>query len=58
MDLLSHGLKLLVAFLQGSILGPLLFNIYFNDIFYSIAEVNMANFADDNTLTERYICFN
>ena len=34
---------------QGSILGLLLFNINFNDIFYSIPEVNMTNFADDNT---------
>ena len=34
---------------QGSIFGPLLFNIYFNDIFWFIPDSDMANFADDNT---------
>ena len=36
---------------QGSILGPLLFNIFLNDIFYSLTEGSLCNFADDNTIS-------
>ena len=35
---------------QGSLLRPLLFNIFINDMFCFITS-NLHNFADDNTLS-------
>ena len=36
---------------QGSVLGPILFNVLINDIFLLFTQ-NLHNFADDNTITE------
>ena len=36
---------------QGSILGPLLFNIFINDLYLWITKTDLLNFADDNTIT-------
>ena len=45
----STWTDLIIGLPKASVLGPLFLNIYLNDLFFFLQDINICNFADETT---------
>ena len=53
-DTYSEWQSVKIGVPQGSMLGPMFFNIFTNDLFYHITQVKLNGYADDQQLYDSY----